>query len=314
MKTTSKAKVEDESNVSLKTMLGTAFAIVIFLGLILWGAVWYCGSNNPTISAGYVGYLVQGSWFGHAKFVGLLKGPASPGKIWLLNSTNISITPYTYTEDFDGNTKVLSKDNLLVGFRMHMIWKIDENKVKEFVENYSTLGLDADPDKIVKNAYDYRLKEQFRTFSRNEIQKYDALDIKNNLVKIGESVLAEMKALTKDSPFIVENTVVGNIQYPREVSNAVADKLAETQRLEKKKIQIQVEMQNKQIRIIQAEGIAKSMDIINQKLTPLYIQHEAIEAQKSMISSPNHTIIYVPAGANGVPIVGNIPMDKSSKK
>ncbi len=43
------------------------------------------------------------------------------------------------------------------------------------------------------------------------------------------------------------------------------------------------------------------------RLTPLYIQHEAIEAQKAMVGSENHTTIYIPVGPMGVPIVGTHP-------
>ena len=56
--------------------------------------------------------------------------------------------------------------------------------------------------------------------------------------------------------------------------------------------------------MIEAEGIAQSMEIINTKLTSAYLQHEAIEAQKAMAGSPNHTTVYIPAGPMGVPVVG----------
>ena len=42
-----------------------------------------------------------------------------------------------------------------------------------------------------------------------------------------------------------------------------------------------IEEREKQKRIIQAEGIARSMEIINTRLTSQYLQHEAIEAQKA---------------------------------
>jgi len=57
-------------------------------------------------------------------------------------------------------------------------------------------------------------------------------------------------------------------------------------------------------RAIEAHGIRKAQDIISQTLSPLYIQHEAIQAQKAVATSgKNNTIIYVPAGTNGTPII-----------
>ena len=46
------------------------------------------------------------------------------------------------------------------------------------------------------------------------------------------------------------------------------------------------------------------MQIIRGQLSGMYIQHEAIEAQKLMVNSPNHTVVYIPAGAMGVPLTG----------
>lgn len=57
-------------------------------------------------------------------------------------------------------------------------------------------------------------------------------------------------------------------------------------------------------RAIEAHGIRRAQDIISQTLSPLYIQHEAIQAQKAVATSGrNNTIIYVPAGTNGTPVI-----------
>lgn len=66
---------------------------------------------------------------------------------------------------------------------------------------------------------------------------------------------------------------------------------------------VKVEQQKAQIRIADAEGIAKAQQIINATLTDRYLQHEAIQAQEKMANSPNHTEIYIPSGNNGIPIV-----------
>jgi hypothetical protein len=69
---------------------------------------------------------------------------------------------------------------------------------------------------------------------------------------------------------------------------------------------VQVEKQKAQIRIVDAEGIAKSQQIINATLTDRYLQHEAIQAQMTMANSPNHTTIYIPSGNNGIPLVKTV--------
>jgi hypothetical protein len=69
---------------------------------------------------------------------------------------------------------------------------------------------------------------------------------------------------------------------------------------------VQVEKQKAEIRIVDAEGIARSQQIINATLTDRYLQHEAIQAQMTMANSPNHTTIYIPSGQNGIPLVKTV--------
>ncbi|MFN7972167.1 MAG: SPFH domain-containing protein [Acidobacteriota bacterium] len=291
----------------------TSFAAFLSLGVIVVALAWIMGSANPETPAGYVGYLTQGAALGKARFYGLQAGPTSPGRTWLVSVTNVSITPYTYSEEFSKGDSVLSKDNLKIAFRVHMVWRVRPERVREFVERYSTLGQKDRPDQIVATAYANYLKEPLRTYARDEIQKLDGLDVKDRIIPIGDAILARIEALTRDTPFEVKSVVVGNVQYPDEVASAVSEKLAATQVLERKATEIEIERREQQKRIIQAEGIAKAMEVINQRLTAQYLQHEAIEAQKLMVNSPNHTTVYIPVGANGVPLVGNVDLSATAR-
>ena len=100
--------------------------------------IWFVGSSNPFTPAGYVGYLTKGAVVGQSRFYGMQRGPTSPGRTWLLRVTNVSVTPYTYTEDFVGDDAVLSRDNLKIGFRLHTVWRVDDSKIPLFMERYST--------------------------------------------------------------------------------------------------------------------------------------------------------------------------------
>lgn len=270
---------------------------------ILSGLVWLVGSFNPETPAGYIGYVTQGAIFGQTQFLALQRGPTSYGRKWLARAINVSITPYTYSEPFEKDTSVLSKDNLKISFSVHTVWKVKPDLVKEFVEKFS--AGDCVSEEVVRLAYDNFIKEPLRTFARDEVQKLNGLDIKDQIVQVSQNISNRTKELTTNTPFDIISIVVGNIQYPDSVANAVADKLATTQTLEKKRTEIEIEKQEKEKRIIQAEGIAKSMEIINERLTPNYLQHEAIESQKMILNSPNcQTVVYIPSGSMGVPLVG----------
>jgi regulator of protease activity HflC (stomatin/prohibitin superfamily) len=276
-------------------------ALGIALGLV--------GCTNPSTPAGYVGYVTKHPYTMPARFYELQTGPTSTGLGWMLEVTNISVTPNTSTEQFVGPTAVLAKDNLHIEFQAHLLWKVEPQNVKNFVEKYGETG-----ENPLNNAYVNFIKEPFRTYTRDEVQKYDGLDIKDNIDAIGSAVQDRILALTKDTPFTIISVVIGNIQYPDTVAQSVANKLAATQVLEQTTIEIQTAKAKAQIREADAEGVAKAMDTINQKLTPLYVQYEAIQAQQKMVDSPNHTEIYIPVGPMGVPIVGTMRPGQEGKE
>lgn len=87
------------------------------------------------------------------------------------------------------------------------------------------------------------------------------------------------------------------------VQNATNEVRINEIRIQQQAQLIEVEKQRKEIRIVEAEGIAESQRIINATLTDRYLQHEAIKAQETMANGPNHTTVYIPSGQNGIPIV-----------
>jgi len=287
--------------------VGAAGAVlVLVLGFAL--IVWSLGASNPFTPAGYVGYLTKGAVFGQSRFYGVQRGPTSPGRTWLLDVTNVSITPYTYTEDFTRDEAVLSRDNLKIEFRVHTVWHLDDTRVPLFMDRFSTTAgralLEKDPDAIVKIAYGNFVREPLRTFARDEVQRRNGLEVKDALIAIGDAVLKRIQQYAAGSPFVINSVVVGNVQYPEEVANAVSRKLAATQELQRKDTEIEIERKERTKREVQAQGIANAMQIIRGQLSGMYIQHEAIEAQKAMVNSPNHTVVYIPVGPMGVPLTG----------
>ena len=298
----------DGSSLVVRTLVLRGALAVLVLFLAAASFVWVLGSRNPFTPAGYVGYLTKGAVVGRSRFYGVQKGPTSPGRTWLLDVTNISVTPYTYTEEFTGNQTVLSRDNLKISFGIHTVWRVDETKIPLFMERFSTTVTNGDheksPDAVVRVAYGNYVREPLRTFARDEVQRRNGLAVKDELIPIGQSVLTRIREYAADSPFIITSVVVGNVQYPDEVADAVSRKLAATQELERKDTEIEIERKERTKREVQATGIANAMQIIRGQLNALYIQHEAIEAQKLMVNSPNHTTVYIPVGPMGVPLTG----------
>ena len=285
--------------------------VLVPLSIVFLAFLWIAESSNPFTPAGYVGYLTKGAVFGKSRFYGTQRGPTSAGRTWLLTVTNISVTPYTYTEEFGGNEAVLSRDNLKIAFQVHTVWRVDDARIPLFMDRFSTTVADGaatrEPDAIVKIAYANFVREPLRTYARDEVQRRNGLEVKDALIPIGDAVLARIRAYADGSPFVINSVVVGSVQYPSEVADAVSRKLAATQELQRKDTEIAIERKEKEKREVQAQGIANAMQIIRGQLSAMYIQHEAIEAQRQMVNSPNHTVVYIPVGPMGVPLTGTFP-------
>lgn len=70
--------------------------------------------------------------------------------------------------------------------------------------------------------------------------------------------------------------------------------------------QIQIHQKQAQIRLADAVGIRESQDEISKTLTPLYVQFEMVNALQAIAESgKNNTVVYIPTGANGIPLIAN---------
>lgn len=67
---------------------------------------------------------------------------------------------------------------------------------------------------------------------------------------------------------------------------------------------VQIHEQQAKIRQVDAEGIRAAQDEIAKTLTPLYVQFEMTQALEQIAQSGrNNTVVYIPSGAGGIPLV-----------
>ncbi len=251
------------------------------------------GCSNPHTPAGHEGYVkeVPRVWR-NGGFQAGIKGPANFGvTLWRNQVENVDFRPMTYPETF----KILAKDELNVSFRWQTIIKVKPGTIKTVVEDFAG-----------KQFYNRYIKEYLRAKVRENVQVLLSSEIKEKRKEIAESVMVELNKYLTNTPFVAISGVVGNIDYPKVVTDAVEKKMAAKQLLDEKETQKSIAKKDAEIRIEEAKGIAEAQKIINSTLTPNYLQHEAINAQLKMAESPNHTTVYIPSGENGIPIVRTV--------
>ncbi len=249
--------------------------------------------TNPNTPAGHEGYVYERPRiFGTGGFRGALKGPENYGvSLWRNETINVDFRPKTYAENF----KILAKDELNVSFRFQAIIKVKTGTIKTVVEEFAG-----------ERFYVRYIKEPMRAMVRKNVQPLNSREIKEKRKEIAMAVSVELKGYLQETPFVLVSSVVGNIDYPEVVTKAVEKKLAAKQLLDEKETQREIAKKDAEIRIEEAKGIAEAQRIINSTLTQNYLQHEAIQAQLKMATSPNHTTVYIPSGSNGIPLIGTV--------
>lgn len=75
--------------------------------------------------------------------------------------------------------------------------------------------------------------------------------------------------------------------------------------------QIQIHKKQAEVRLADAVGVREAQDEISKTLTPLYVQFEMVDALKQIAESgKNNTVVYIPTGANGIPLISNATQDQ----
>lgn len=204
------------------------------------------------------------------------------------------------TEEIKEDMTVPSKEGLSVKLEVSILYRLNPDMAADI---YKKVGV---------NYAEVVIKPQFRSASRGVTVQFEVKTLyTSGRELVAEKVFEDLESLMADRGVILEKVLLRSIVLPPTVSKAIEMKLKAEQESEQMKFVLQKERQEADRRVIEAEGIAKSQEIINATLTNSYLQHEAIQAQVTMASSPNHTTVYIPVGTNGIPIVKTTGADET---
>ena len=282
------------------------FVLAIFGALAVLGAA---GCHNEMTPEGLEGYIYHRPLVvGESYFVGKQTGPTSTGLVWRQFVINVDMQPKNYTEQF----AILSADNLNVGFEAHARISLRPGSVREVVEELGGParegdGTDAEGVARLPEWYLRNVRQPYRTAVRDVVHGYEAYDIQAQTQEIGQRIIDRLREEWADSPVIFETMSIGNLTYPEEINQEIQRKLAAEQDLERMGRERQIAEQEAEIVVTTARGRAAAQRIVNETLTPLYVQHEMLEGMKVLSRSGRATIVAAPTGSGGgAPVLLNV--------
>jgi regulator of protease activity HflC (stomatin/prohibitin superfamily) len=266
-------------------------ALTLVLGALLALAA---GCSNQTTPEGHEGYLVHRPLaLGQAHYVGSQTGPTSTGLVWRQEVINVDMRPKNYTEEFH----ILSRDNLNVGFEAHARIGLRPGSVQRVVEELGVQSSDA--DQTVPEWYVRNVQQPYRAAVRDVVHDYDAYDIQRQTQGIGREVLERLRERWADSPVVFESISIGNISYPEAINREIQRKLAAEQDFERMGREARIAEQEAEIMVTDARGRAAAQRVVNETLTPLYVQHEMLSAFTTLSRSERATIVVAPTPDQG---------------
>jgi regulator of protease activity HflC (stomatin/prohibitin superfamily) len=247
--------------------------------------------TNPETPAGHEGYVFHRPLvFGKLEYKQTLRGPASTGMSWRRYVVNVDMRARSYVEKFG----LLTKDNLSVSFEVTTRIELAPGSVRQVVEDW---GAD--------HWYEHNVKEPLRTVVRRSVTEVSAPQIQLETTQVGQAIYTQLVEKYKDTPFRVLSVDIGNIAFPQEVTDAIQQKIAKEQELERQEYVLQKTRKEAAIKVLEALKVAKQQRIISSTLDPLYVQRRAVEVYRAIAHSPNKTVVVLPntADGTGLPLV-----------
>ena len=254
--------------------------VTLFLAF---GLSWV-GCDNHHTPAGHVGYIKSRPILGAGEFVGIQKGPTSTGFVWRQDVTNIDVRPRTFSEEM----VIPTRNRLELSLKAHARIRLRPERVREVVEGYGG-----------EDWYAHNVRDQYRATVRDKVQRLDVFEVKDDMRRIGDEVLADMAKRYADTPIEFLSIDIGDITYPQGVVDSVVAKFVTNEENERKDVELEIAQKQIEIGIAEAQGIADAQQVIRTTLDPMFLQFEALRAIEEMATHTNTTFLMFPYAKNG---------------
>ena len=130
-----------------------------------------------------------------------------------------------------------------------------------------------------------------------EVTKIDSLELHRNRDKLRDGISSNLqKKLDSKDPgvFTITRVAVRALNTDPTIEAAIQKAVQAQKQLEAKKVEVEIASKDAEIEIARAKGIAEANAIINQSLTPEYLQHELNEALKKFAENEVGVVV-IPA-------------------
>jgi regulator of protease activity HflC (stomatin/prohibitin superfamily) len=194
-------------------------------------------------------------------------------------------------KDIKETVDTTSKEGLNFKLDVSLQYKIDPQKVGEMYQNIGT----QEEDIIIS---------RFRSIVRQTTASYESGAIYGEKrQELTQRLHQEVSKNLNPLGFIVEETLLRNVELPEKIQAAIQQKLEAQQQSEQLDFEVEKARKEANRKKVEAQGIAESQKIISQGLTQEVLQLKAIEATEKLAQSQNSKVIIMGGGENKMPLI-----------
>lgn len=206
--------------------------------------------------------------------------PAQPGAHFLFPFAQGMIRIPRRTVNREVRLELPSREGLNVAAEVSILYRVRPEMAAKVFE---TAGAQFEGDIVIP---------VFRSAAADVSARFMAKDMHSGeRDAIEKGVRDRMMKVLEARGFVIESVLLKSIQLPRDLAQAVEDKLTAEQRSEQMRFVLDRERQEAERRTIEAAGIRDAQQIIGEGLTPLLVSFQSIEAFRELARSPNTKIV-----------------------
>lgn len=240
---------------------------------------------------------------GIPEVLGHVKAPIGPGfhvvnPFSSIHKMNLRTQTYTMShtqgegaKTADDSITVNSKDGAPLQVDATIVYHLEKSKASAVYREIGT-------------SYTEILRSTARTAIRGNFGNYDAVPAATvQRREVSAAIESELQKSLGVRGVFVEAFQLRNVALPQGLLDSVSEKLKAQQDAEKQSFVLEQTKKQAEIRVAEAEGLAKAQGIIQSTLTKEYLQHEYIDTLKQTINSPNNTTVILPFDQNLTPML-----------
>jgi len=191
----------------------------------------------------------------------------------------------------DDSIAALTKEGLKVDLDITVLYRLSEGKASDV---YRYVGLSYE-EKIIR--------PQIRSTIRGVVSQYSAKEIYAEKRSVASTeILERLESALRVRGIEVEDVLLRNVALPTDLAESIELKLQAEQEAERYDFILEKEKKEAERKRVEAEGQRDAQQIINQSLTPRYLEYLYINSLKDREGT-----IYVPTNPNnGTPLFRGI--------